>query len=125
MKNSDIRPASDSLDDLVSQWVPLPDVAEALDITITQVRSMLDEGMLVAVKRGKPKVWRVPHEIFTPQPCEHLPGTLTLLFDAGLTAEEAVRWLFTPDTSLPGTPWTNLVEGHKTEVRRRAQALLL
>ena len=34
-----------------------------------------------------------------------------------------MRWLFTPDDSLPGTPADALRAGRKTEVRRRAQAL--
>ncbi len=34
-----------------------------------------------------------------------------------------LRWLFTPDDSLPGTPIDALRGGRKTEVRRRAQAL--
>ena len=37
--------------------------------------------------------------------------------------EAALRWLFTPDESLPGRPIDALREGHKTEVRRRAQVL--
>jgi hypothetical protein len=52
-----------------------------------------------------------------------LPGTLTLLADAGFSDDEALRWLFTPDDSLPGSPVQALVENRGTEVKRRAQAL--
>ena len=52
-----------------------------------------------------------------------LHGTLTLLFDCGFTEAEALRWLFTADDSLPGTPVQALAEHRRTEVNRRAQAL--
>jgi hypothetical protein len=53
-----------------------------------------------------------------------LQGTLSVLGDAGFTPEDAIVWLFTPDDSLPGRPVDALRSGHKTEVRRRAQAML-
>jgi Rv2175c C-terminal domain of unknown function len=56
-------------------------------------------------------------------PLPELRGTLTVLADSGYDDEAAVRWLFTPDGSLPGRPVDALREGRKTEVRRRAQAL--
>ena len=40
----------------------------------------------------------------TPNVRKHLPGVLTLLRDAGYTDEEALRWLYTADDTLPGTP---------------------
>ena len=33
---------------------------------------------------------------------KHLPGVLTLLHDAGYNDEEALRWLYAPDETLPG-----------------------
>jgi hypothetical protein len=52
-----------------------------------------------------------------------LPGTLTVLHDAGYSDAEAVRWLVTPDPTLPGAPIEALRENRGTEVKRRAQAL--
>jgi hypothetical protein len=52
-----------------------------------------------------------------------LGGTLTLLFDCGFSATEAMSWLFTADETLPGTPVQALAENRRTEVNRRAQAL--
>jgi len=52
-----------------------------------------------------------------------LSGTLTLLFDCGFDELEAMRWLFTADDSLPGTPIDAIVQHRSTEVNRRAQAL--
>ena len=52
-----------------------------------------------------------------------LTGLLTLLADAGFDANESIRWLFTADDTLPGTPMQALLDNRGTEVRRRAQSL--
>ncbi len=57
------------------------------------------------------------------QVLEGLPGLLTLLRDAGFEDAEAMRWLFTEDPSLPGTPVDALTGNRSREVHRRAQAL--
>jgi hypothetical protein len=54
---------------------------------------------------------------------KHLSGVLMLLLDSRYDTEEALRWLYTADDSLPGTPAQALVENRGTEVKRRAQAL--
>ena len=46
-----------------------------------------------------------------------------MLADSGYVDDAALRWLFTPDDTLPGTPVDALRAGRKTEIRRRAQAL--
>jgi hypothetical protein len=48
---------------------------------------------------------------------------ITLLRDAGYTDAEVLRWLYTPDDSLPGTPAIALNGDGAVEVKRRAQAL--
>lgn len=52
-----------------------------------------------------------------------LPGTITLLRDSGYHEDEILRWLFTPDDSLPGTPIDALRGDRGREVKRRAQAM--
>ena len=52
-------------------------------------------------------------------------GLLTVLTDCGFNDAEALRWLFTDDPSLPGSPVQALTENRGTEVKRRAQALAL
>jgi hypothetical protein len=114
----------DELDRLVTSWLPLPDVAELLGLDVGRVRRLLQDRVLVAVRRGDRGVLCVPAELVTDGvPLPDLKGTLTVLSDCGYTDEEALRWLFTPDDSLPGTPVSNLRSGRKTEVRRRAQAM--
>jgi hypothetical protein len=52
-----------------------------------------------------------------------LHGTLMVLLDCGFDDSEALRWLFTADDTLPGTPIQALYKRRGTEVNRRAQAL--
>ncbi|MGC9667302.1 Rv2175c family DNA-binding protein [Planosporangium sp. 12N6] len=105
-----------------AEWLALPDIAEQLGIPITKVHDMLRENRLLAVRRDG--VLRVPAELVAGDTVlKHLPGVLTLLRDSGYNDEEALRWLYTPDESLPGTPATALSGHRATEVKRRAQAL--
>ena len=55
-------------------------------------------------------------------PSAALRGTFTVLADGGMDDEEIVRWLHTPDPTLPvpGHPLDAIRAGFKTEVRRRA-----
>jgi hypothetical protein len=124
--DDDLHPSD--LDDLVGEWLTLPDLAERLDVPLRRVRRMLDDRDLVAVKVGERRVQRVPARFLTDDgPLASLRGTFTVLGDAGLGDEEIVAWLFTPDASLPvpGAPIDALRAGHKTEIRRRAAELAL
>jgi excisionase family DNA binding protein len=114
----------DDLDALVSQWLTIPDVAERLGLDVGKVRRLLQEGYLAAVRRGERNVLAVPAAFVADGgPLPELRGTLTVLHDSGYDDEAAIRWLFTADESLPGTPVEALHLGRKTEIRRRAQAL--
>jgi hypothetical protein len=114
----------EELDDLVPAWLTLPDVAERLGIDVGRVRRLVQDRFLVAVRRGERHVLSVPEALLVEaEPMPDLRGTLTVLADAGFDDESALRWLFTADESLPGTPIEALRVGRKTEVRRRAQAL--
>lgn len=116
--------AVDDLDALVGDWLTLPDAAELLGLDVGKVRRLLQDRNLVAVRRGERNVLSVPAALVVDAaPLPELRGTLTVLADSGYDDEAAVRWLFTPDDSLPGTPVDALRAGRKTEVRRRAQAL--
>ncbi|WP_432547797.1 Rv2175c family DNA-binding protein [Kineococcus sp. SYSU DK004] len=118
------RDEGDDLDDVVGEWLTVPDVAERMGVELRTVRRLLQERELVAVRRGERHVVSVPAAFVTPEgPLQHLRGTLSVLLDSGYSDAEAVRWLFTPDDTLPGTPVAALAANRKTEVRRRAQAL--
>jgi len=103
-------------------WLTVPDVAELLDVPVTKVHQMIRDGALLAVRREG--VLRVPAELVANRTVlKHLPGVLTLLRDVGYNDEEALRWLFEADDTLPGTPARALGGDLATEVKRRAQAL--
>jgi hypothetical protein len=115
---------TDELGQLVETWLPLPDVADRLGLDVGKVRRLLQDRLLIAVRRGERGVLCVPEPLIVDgAPLPDLKGTLSVLADSGYTDEEALRWLFRPDDTLPGRPVDNLRRGRKTEVRRRAQAL--
>lgn len=105
-------------------WLPLPDVADLIHTEVGKVRRMLQEHVLIALRRGQRKILCVPADLLKDgAPLPDLQGTLIVLADAGYSDEEALRWLFTDD-DYPGAPVDALRSGKsKTEVRRRAQAL--
>jgi excisionase family DNA binding protein len=113
---------ADDIDALVGDWLTLEQAAEQLEADVAKVRQLLREHKLIGVRR-RGEV-RIPAAfIQRGSVLKGLPGALTVLADAGFSDDEALRWLFTPDDSLPGSPVQALVENRGTEVKRRAQAL--
>ncbi|MFN2478407.1 MAG: Rv2175c family DNA-binding protein, partial [Pseudonocardiaceae bacterium] len=99
---SDLPIALDVLDPEVVV-LPLPDVAQQLGLPVTRVHQMMRDGQLVGVRRAG--VVLIPAEFLSGDAIvKGLPGTITLLRDAGYAAEDILRWLFTAEDSLPGTP---------------------
>jgi Rv2175c C-terminal domain of unknown function/DNA-binding protein Rv2175c, wHTH domain len=99
-------------------WLSFDEAAAQLGMPVSKVKTLVREGSLVAVQR------RIPADfVHDGQILKGLTGTLTLLHDAGYTSDEALRWLYTADDSLPGTPVQALAENRGTEVKRRAPAL--
>jgi hypothetical protein len=110
-------------DAIVGDWLTIPDVAEQLGIPVSRVRQLLRDRKLLAVQRPAGS-FSVPAAFLDgDQVVRGLQGTLTLLFDCGFDEAGALRWLFTADESLPGTPIQAITEHRGTEVNRRAQAL--
>jgi hypothetical protein len=104
--------------------LPLPDVAQLLDVSITRVHGLLDERALAALRIGERRIRSVPAAFLQDgHVVDSLKGTSVVLVDAGFSDEELIGWLFTPDESLRGRPIDALREGRKTEIRRRAQSL--
>jgi Rv2175c C-terminal domain of unknown function/DNA-binding protein Rv2175c, wHTH domain len=115
-----IDPATDAL---VGEWLSLPEVAGQLGLPTGRVKQLLRDRKLLAVTRPEgtlavPAAFLDGHQIV-----KGLCGTLTLLRDCGFDEPEALRWLFTADESLPGTPIDAIAKRQATEVNRRAQAL--
>lgn len=115
-------PRASSIEELVGDWLTVPDVAERLGLPLSTVRRMIEDRDLVAWRVGERRVVSVPARFVEEAVLRHLPGTFTVLADAGMNDEELLRWLFTADATLPdgGSPVDALAAGFKTEVRRRA-----
>ena len=110
-------------DQLVAEWLTLPEVAARLDLSLGRAKQLLKDRKLLGVRRGGggpqvPAVFLDGKDVM-----KGLPGTLSVLRDSGYDDVESLRWLFTPDDSLPGSPVDAIRSGRHTEVKRRAQAL--
>jgi len=107
----------------IGAWLTLPDVADRLGIPVSRVRQLLRDHKLLAVQRPD-GTFSVPAAFLDGgQIVKGLHGTLTLLLDCGYDEFAALRWLFTADASLPGTPIEAIAQNRRTAVNRRAQAL--
>ena len=116
--------ATADVEELVPDWLSVPDLAERLGVDVVRTRQLLKDRQLIGVRRGDRRVVSVPAPFVQDgEIVKKLPGLLTLLADAGFDENEAIRWIFTPDDDLPGTPMQALTENRGTEVRRRAQSL--
>lgn len=106
----------------------IPDVAKALRVPVTRVHQMLRERLLLGVRRdsvvGVPAIFfEFDFEPGRNRILRWVPGLIEVMHDGGYTGEETLRWLFTEDDSLPGTP-AEALRGHLArEVIRRAQAM--
>lgn len=111
------------IEQLVPAWLNLPEVAEALDLPITRVHSLISDRSLVSIRIGERRIRSVPAEfLLEGSVLDSLRGTVVVLADSGFQDEDIIRWLYTEDESLPGCPIDALRNGRKTEIRRRAQA---
>jgi hypothetical protein len=115
-----INPVADAL---VAEWLSLPEVADRLGLPVSRVKQLLRDRKLLAVTRPSGERAIPAAFIHGDQIVKGLSGTLTLLSDCGFDDSEALRWLFTADETLPGTPIDALYAHRGTEVNRRAQAL--
>jgi len=121
-------PADDDLDNadlesLVGEWLTVPDISERMGLRLSDVRQMIEDRQILGVRIGPRNVMSVPSKFFSEDgPLPELLGTFTVLGDSRMTDAQILRWLFTPDDTLPvkGAPMDALLAGFKTEVRRRA-----
>jgi Rv2175c C-terminal domain of unknown function len=112
-------------DVIVGDWLTIPEAAARLDLPVSRVKQLLREHKLLAVQRPG-GAFSIPAAFLDGGAVVRgLPGTLNLLFDCGFAEEEALRWLFTADESLPGTPIQAIAQNRVKEINRRAQALAI
>jgi hypothetical protein len=104
------------------QWLTLSETADALGVTQSRIRKLIEERQLIAVRRDG--VLSIPADFLREnEPLSELRGTLFVLGDAGFRDEDAMQWLLSEEESLLVAPIDALRAGRKAEVRRVAQAL--
>lgn len=102
--------------------ISIPEVASRLGIPVSRVQQLIRDGHLLAMRRDG--VLAVPEDFLGADAVvKGLGGTITVLRDGGYADDEILRWLFTEDDSLPGTPIAALRSNRGREVKRRAQAM--
>lgn len=114
-------------------WLSVPEVAQRLGVRDREVRSMLRDRRLLAVRRAEGRGPQVPAGFLVPdeddatraQAMPALRGTLMLLADCGLDDDQAMRWLLEHDDELDEAPLTALRKERTHAVRRVASTLAL
>jgi hypothetical protein len=118
--------ATDPLESLVGEWLDWAQCGEALGVSASRVRRLVQEHQLAAAKTAPGAGQRVPAALIQDGAIvKGVPGLLTLLHDGRYDDREILTWLFSPDESLPGRPIDALRENRGSEVKRRAQAMAL
>ncbi|OCW61272.1 hypothetical protein CYK24_01535 [Trueperella bernardiae] len=108
-------------DDL--EYLSVPEVGHRLGIRQQDVRTMLNDRRLLAVRRGPNRALMISvDQIATKDGADvalpSLHGTLTMLADRGFDEEEAFAWLHTDESELGVAPIDALRAGHHRAVRR-------
>ena len=105
-----------------TEWLTIPDLVERMGIPQGRVRRLLEERVLLGVRRDG--ILSVPADFLVGgEPLRELRGTLMVLADAGFSDDEAMAWMLEPEPSLGDPPVAALRAGRKAEVRRVAQSL--
>lgn len=113
-----------TLDELVTTWLDWAQAADLLGVSTSRIGHLLDMHQLVGAVPAKRSGVHVPAELLLPgKIVKGVPGVITLLHDGGYSDHEIIRFLYTPDASLPGRPIDALRENRGSEVKRRAQAM--
>lgn len=118
--------ATGGLENLVGDWLSIPEFGDALGLTQRQARRLVDDRVVLAHRVGPNNALCVPAAFVEDgHLLTGIEGTVTVLLDARLSHEEALEWLFTVDPTLPieGSPVTMLRAHRKAEVRKRAAEL--
>lgn len=112
------------LAELSTEWLSIGELAVRLEERPSRIKDMIRERRLIVVEVGDPPRPSVPVEFIRDgELIKGLTGALTVLADAGFSAEESVRWLLTENDQLAGRPVDFMAAGRHTAVKRVAMAL--
>jgi hypothetical protein len=103
--------------------LPVAEVAELMSQPVSRVHQLVRDGQLLSIRRGGEVVVPAAFVNDDGEVVKGLPGTIVVLRDGGYSDADILRWLFTEDDSLPGTPIASMQAGRHREVKRRAQAM--
>lgn len=110
------------------EWSSIPEVAAALGVRDRDVRGMISDRSVVAVRRGG-RAPVIPSAFVIDDPdggrmiVAGLRGSVIQLADAGYADDEIVAWLFRHNDELGTTPVQALIDLRTHAVRRAAQSL--
>ncbi|WP_156222527.1 Rv2175c family DNA-binding protein [Pseudactinotalea suaedae] len=127
---TDAVPSTEEQDPLENiELLSIPEVAQALGVRDREVRGMISDKSVVAVRRGG-RAPTIPSAFVVDDPetggkgiVSGLRGSIIQLSDAGYADEEIVAWLFRDNEELGSTPIEALVGLRTHAVRRAAQVL--
>ena len=112
----------------VTEWMSVPECAEALGVSLSRVRDYLRERNLVATRRGENNAVYIPagqivigEEYDGPHVLATVRDTVMVLADMGYSDDDIVTWLISPHDELEGSPLDALRSGQRAHVRRLAQ----
>lgn len=106
--------------------LPAAEVAQLLSVPVSRIAQLVRDGQLLAVRRDGETVLPADFFLSTDEGAtivKGLSGTIIVLRDGGYSDDDILRWLFTEEESLPGTPIGALRSGRHREIKRRAQAM--
>lgn len=105
-------------------WLSLRETADLLGVSTGRISQLIRDRALFAIRIDREP--RIPADfIGDGEPIAGLRGTLIMLFDAGLTDDEVMRWMLSEDETLGVAPVDALREGRKTQVRHSVQLLAI
>lgn len=106
-----------------TEWYSIPEISEFLGLRQRDVRVMMADAKLFAVRRGVNNALAISGDqiVSDGATCVVLPairGTLMSLRDAGYSDEEAAQWMHRDNDELGATPMEALRSGKTHAVRR-------
>ena len=127
MESTDTDDSNEQTNDLgglVGEWLDWSQAAQQLHVSVSKIRQLIREHQLAAAVPVPGEGQKVPAAlVMDGEIVKGVPGVLTVLHDGGYDDREILRWLFTPDETLPGRPIDALRENRGSEAKRRAQAM--
>ncbi|MEQ3552236.1 Rv2175c family DNA-binding protein [Pseudonocardia nematodicida] len=107
---------------VTEETLPVSEAAARLSVPTSRVHQLVRDGQLLSLRHDGevvvPAAFLVDGDVV-----RGLSGTIMVMRDGGYDDRDILRWLFTDDESLPGSPIGALRAGRQKEVKRRAQAM--